>query len=97
MAPRIPAILNFAQQRPRPPRQRIYIDLDSGLRLLLDLPGVVRLTHGGIPAGPCRLSVYRPVAADHILAAARVCSDPEELARDGLDLDFVVELVDGPR
>ena len=94
MGSRMPVILNFAQQRPRPPRQRIYIDLEGGIRMLLDLPGVVSLTHGGIPAGPCRLSVYRRVATDYTLAQARVCGDPVDLARDGGEPMFDLITVD---
>jgi hypothetical protein len=95
MAGRMPVIIDFSRQQPRPPRQRIYIDLRTGLRLLLDLPDVVRLSHAGIPAGPCRLSVYRLGRADFMFEQARVCQDPVDLARDGgelcVDLD-VVEL-----
>lgn len=93
MAPRMPIILRFDRQRPRPPRERFYIDLESGHRLLLDLPGVLSLTHGGLPAGPCRLSVYRRGPADHTLEHARVCDEPADLARDGGDpqLDIVVQ------
>lgn len=97
MASRVPVILDFTRQRPRPPRQRIYIDLQTGLRLLLDLPGVIRLSHAGIPAGPCRLSVYRLDRADFLFEQARVCQDPADLARDGGELRIDLDVVESPR
>lgn len=93
MAPR-PVILDFTRQRPRPPRQRIYVDLQVGLRLLLDLPGVVRLSHAGIPAGPCQLAVYRLGRPDFLFEHARVCQDPADLARDGGELELDVHVVE---
>lgn len=55
-------------------------------------PGVLSLTYGGLPAGPCRLSVYRRGPADYTLEQARVCDQPADLARDGGDprLDIVI-------
>lgn len=97
MASRMPVIFDFTRQRPRPPRQRIYIDLQTGLRLLLDLPGVIRLSHSGIPAGPCRLSVYRLDRADFLFEQARVCQDPADLARDGGELRIDLDVVESPR
>lgn len=97
MAPRMPVILNFTRQTPRPPRQRFYIDLMSGQRVLLDLPGVLSLSYGGLPAGPCRLSVYRRGPADYTLEQARVCEHPADLARDGGDLRVEMLIVDDVR
>jgi hypothetical protein len=93
----MPVTLHFGHQRPRPPRQRIYIDLESGQRLLLDLPGVLSLSHGGLPAGPCRLSIYRSGPADFTLEQARVCDKPADLARDGGELQIDILVLDDQR
>lgn len=77
--------LFFGNQRPRPPRNRLYIDLEGGLRILLELPGLLRVSSAAISHGPCRLSVYQARGTDFDLRALRVCGSPIELARDGGD------------
>lgn len=95
MSLRTPVVLDFTRQRRRPPRQRLYLDLETGERLLLDLPGLVRLSYAGLPAGPCRLSVYRRGLADYVFEQARVCGRPADLARDGGELLVDIVLVGG--
>lgn len=77
--------LYFGNQRPRPPRNRLYIDLETGLRILLELPDLLRVSTAPISRGPCRLAVYQARGTDFDLRALRVCSSPIDLARDGGD------------
>ena len=85
--------LYFGNQHPRPPRNRLYIDLTTGLRILLELPDLLRVSTAAISRGPCRLSVYRMRGTDFELASLRVCDSPIDLARDGGDggAEVVVE------
>ena len=63
------------------------------LRILLELPDLLRVSTAAISRGPCRLSVYRMRGTDFELASLHVCDSPIDLARDGGDggAEVVVE------
>lgn len=86
--------LYYGNQRPRPPRNRLYIDLEGGLRILLELPDLLRVSTIPISRGPCRLSVYQARGTDFDLRSLRVCGSPIDLARDGGDGGAEVVIAD---
>jgi hypothetical protein len=86
--------LYFGNQNPRPPRNRLYIDLEGGLRILLELPDLLRVSTVPISHGPCRLSVYQAGRRDFELRSLRVCGSPIDLARDGGDGDAEIVIAD---